>query len=74
MKPKSVKSLGASPKVMQVGPEQVPVEIAITPTPVEVIEKPHKKLFWVLLGGCVAFAATIGALTTFHVYILPMIG
>lgn len=60
-------------KTLKVGPEQEPVELP-HPTQVEVVEKFHKKLSWVLFRGCVAFAATIGALTTFHVFILPLIG
>lgn len=61
-------------EILKVGPEQATVDISINPTPVKVVESTYKKLFWVLLGGCVAFTATIGALTTFHVYILPLIG
>ena len=74
MKSPFQKTKSESSKILKVGSEQPPVDLKINPTPVEVVEKFHKKLLWVLFGGCVAFAATIGALTTFHVFVLPLIG
>jgi len=67
-KPKS-----ESPKKLEVGPEQDSVEISIEPIPVAIVETFHKKLFWVVVAGCVGFAGTIGALTTFHIFILPLL-
>jgi len=61
-------------KKLEIGPEQDPVELFIEPTPVKIVEKTHKKLIWALVVGCIGFAATISALTTFHIFILPLLG
>ena len=60
-------------KKLEVGAEQDPVEIAIEPTPVAIVEKFHKKLLWALFVGCIGIAATITALTFFHIFILPLL-